>query len=218
MSDPAPTDAQRTPNPLLAACGRALEEALNRLVDLDAETKTRLAALDGRAVTLEFRQTSLAMRIAVDGTRLRVGPAFAADSALRVSTTPAALLALALMRGEGASPGRVDIAGDAELARRLEQILTRFAPDFDEACARAFGDVAGYPIARAVRAALAWSRSSAQTLARNTTEFLSEESRDLVAHAELGTFLDEVDALRERTDRLDARVRRLRTAHGTAGV
>jgi ubiquinone biosynthesis protein UbiJ len=218
MSNVSTANTQRTPNPLLAACGRALEGALNRLVDLDAETQTRLAALDGRAVTLEFRRTALALRIAVEHARLRVGPAFAGESALQVSTTPVALLALALTRGEGTSPGRVDIAGDAELARRLEQVVTRFAPDFDEAFARAFGDVAGYPIARAVRAVLTWSRSSAQALARNTAEFLREESRDLVAPAELGAFLDEVDALRERTDRLDVRVRRLRAARGTAGA
>ena len=219
---PASTDKtgdrnpERRPNPVLAALGRALEVALDRLVDLDPETRTALRSLDGRAITIDFRPTPLAMRIAVAGDRLRIGPAFEGDSALRVAASPAALLSLAFARGrEGAvTPGRVEIAGDAELARRVERIASRFAPDFDEAFARVFGDVAGFQIARAVRQGLAYAKKSAESLARDTAEFLTEESRDLVARPELDAFLDDVDALRERTDRLDARVRRLSASSG----
>lgn len=217
MSDPA-TGAARAPRPLFAVLGRALEAALNRLVDLDAETKSALSALHGRALTVDFKGALPSLRLTVDGERLRVGPAFEGDSALRVAATPGALLALALARGGESSvaPGRVEIAGDAELARRLERIASRFAPDFEEAFARTFGDVLGVPLARALRDALAWSRASARGLARDTAEFLAEEGRDVVARAELERFLDDVDALRERADRLDARVRRLGARHGSA--
>jgi ubiquinone biosynthesis protein UbiJ len=213
--------ASRRPNPLLAVLGRMLESVLNRAIDLDPDTRARLDALDGRAVTLDLAGSSgrmaPALRIAVGAGRLQVGPAFEGDSALRVSATPGSLIGLALARGRdgGLPPGRVSIAGDAELARRLEQLASRFAPDIDAAFARAFGDVAGFRIARAFRGAFAWSRTSAQSLARDTAEFLTEEGRDAVARAELDTFLDDVDALRERADRFAARVRRL-AAHGPA--
>jgi ubiquinone biosynthesis protein UbiJ len=201
--------AARAPNPLLAMLGRTLEGVLNRALDLDPDTRARVAALDGRAVTIEFRGTPLAMRIAVTRDRLVIGPAFGETSALRIAATPGALLAMALARGGASAPGRVEIAGDADLARHLEQIATRFAPDIDEAFARVFGDVAGHRIARAMRDAFAGARKSARSLARDAAEFLTEESRDLVARAELDAFLDDVDSLRERGERLEARVRRL---------
>ncbi|MGH8171918.1 MAG: SCP2 sterol-binding domain-containing protein, partial [Rhodanobacteraceae bacterium] len=124
MSDASTAAPPRAPNPILAVLGRALESALDRVLDLDQETRSELRSLDGRAVTVEFRNTPLAMRIAVNGDRLAIGPAFEGTSALRVAATPGALLSLALSRGrEGAiTPGTVDIAGDAELARRLERI------------------------------------------------------------------------------------------------
>jgi ubiquinone biosynthesis accessory factor UbiJ len=204
----------RRPNPVLAVLGRALEAALDRAIDLDPDTRQSLRALDGRALTVEFRDTPLAMRIAVVGDRLAIGPAFDGDSALRVSTTPSALIGLALARGrDGAvAPGRIDIAGDAELARRIERIATKFEPDFDEAFARVFGDVAGHRIAKGLRGALAGLRDSAHAFARDSADFLTEESRDIVAKAELEIFLDDVDALRERAERLEARVRRLAQA------
>jgi ubiquinone biosynthesis protein UbiJ len=211
MPEAIPASAARAPNPLLVALGRALETALNRLVDLDPDSRTRIAALDGRAITLDFQGSALSMRIAVERDRLRIGPAFAGTSALRVAATPGSVLALAFARGGAGAlaPGRIEIAGDAELARRLEQIATCFAPDFDEAFTRVFGDVIGMKIAHALRRGLNWSRTSARGWAQDTAEFLTEESRDLVAKAELETFFDEVDGLRDLVDQLDARVRRI---------
>ena len=214
MSDAsAPT---RTRNPVLDTLGRALEGVLNRVIALDPDTQARIAALDGRAVTLDLAGAlpaarGPALRIAVSGDRLQVGPAFEGASALRVAATPGSLLAMALARARDGElpPGKLEIAGDAELARRLEQIATRFAPDLDEAFARAFGDVIGFQLARALRRALAWSQRSATSFARDAAEFLTEEGRDLVARAELDSFLDEVDALRDRGDRLAARIARL---------
>jgi ubiquinone biosynthesis accessory factor UbiJ len=212
----------RTRNPVLATLGRALEGVLNRVVALDPDTQARIAALDGRAVTLDLAGASpamrgLALRIAVSGDRLQVGPAFDGVSALRVAATPGSLLALAFARARDGElpPGKLEIAGDAELARRLEQIATRFAPDLDEAFARAFGDVIGFQLARALRRALAWSQRASRSFARDTAEFLTEESRDLVARAELDTFLDEVDALRDRGDRLASRIARIAASRRT---
>jgi len=111
-------------------------------------------------------------------------------------------------------PGTIDIAGDADLARRLERIATRFSPDFDEAFVRVFGDVVGFQLARGLRRAFAASRDAARAFTRDAAEYLSEESRDIVAKPEIESFLDDVDALRERADRLDARVRRLALQRG----
>lgn len=214
------TDA-RTPNPLLAALGRALEAVLNRAVALDADTRTRLAALDGRAVSLTVAGTPLALRVQVEQGALRVGPAFAGDSALRVSATPGSLLSLALRRGGGESaipPGKVEIAGDAELARRLEKLASGYRPDIEEAFTRVFGDVAGVALARALGTALQGLRERGQRLVEDTAEYLVEESRDLVAPDEMHAFLDDVDALRERAERLEARLRRLADTAARAGA
>ncbi len=61
-------------------------------------------------------------------------------------------------------------------------------------------------LARAFAGAFAWGRESAQALALDAAEYLREESRDLVAPAEMELFLDDVDTLRERGDRLQARI------------
>jgi len=211
MSD----DRQR--NPLLDRLGRLLEAALNRAVALDDETQARLAGLEGRRIGIELRGTPLALAISVDGGKLRVGPHWQAASDLNLRAAPGSLLAFALRRGDGGStgsrqaPGKVDISGDAELARRVEKLLRGFRPDIEEAFAKTFGDTIGVPMAGALQAAFEWSRESAESLLRDSTEFLRDDSRDLVAPAEMDAFLDAVDALRERVDRLAARIDRAAT-------
>ncbi|MGA8276582.1 MAG: sterol-binding protein, partial [Rhodanobacteraceae bacterium] len=60
MPDPSVESDTRAPNAVLAALGLLLERAINSVLVLDAESRARLAAFDGRALTLKFRNTPLA--------------------------------------------------------------------------------------------------------------------------------------------------------------
>jgi ubiquinone biosynthesis protein UbiJ len=211
-------DVNRKPNPLLSRLGQALEAAINRGLSLDPDTREQLAKLDGRRIGVEFKPLDVALAITVDGERLRVGPHWQAERDLNLRASPASLLAFALRRGDDSvlQPGKVDISGDAELARQLEKAMRDFRPDIEEAFAQTFGDVLGVPIARAITGAFAWTRDSAKSFALDTAEFLRDETGDLVATPLAEQFYDDVDALSERTDRLEARIKRVeRVARGS---
>jgi ubiquinone biosynthesis accessory factor UbiJ len=200
--------ADRKPNPLLTRLGAALEAVLNRALALDPETHAQLATLEGRRIGIDLRSSGLALAISVHDGRLKVGPHWDKPADLNLRAAPASLIAFALRRRDDSvlPPGKVDISGDADLARRMEKLFRNFQPDIEEAFAKTFGDVLGVPLARGLHRALTWSRESALALAHDSAEFLREESRDLIAPAEMEQFLDEVDTLRERVDRLHARV------------
>lgn len=200
-------------HPIRAALGRALELALNRAVALDPETRAALGALEGRELALALQAPPLALRLKVEQGRLRVGPDLSTREAdLSVRTTLGAMLSQLLPgREANALPvGQVRISGDAELARRVQQLMQRYDPDIEEAFTNVFGDIAGVQVARALKRGLDWSRDTAATLVRDGAEYLSEESRDLVPKAELDVFLDEVDELRDAADRLERKVARVR--------
>jgi ubiquinone biosynthesis protein UbiJ len=213
--DRPPADAgpnRFLPRPLRVLAGRAMESALNRAVDLDPDTRSRLDKLDGRSVQVHLSGPELAVRISVQQGRLRVGPPEDGGS-LRVTASPGSLLAMAMRRDEdGVAPGKVDIAGDAELARRLERLARQYAPDVEEAFAKTFGDVIGVPLARALRDGLAHAKESVAHLTEDGADWLRDEGRIAVAPGEMDSFLDGVDAVRERTERAEARFARLERA------
>jgi ubiquinone biosynthesis accessory factor UbiJ len=197
------------PQPLRKLAGRALETALNHTLSLDPDTQQRLAALNGRSVQLHLRGPEIALAVTVEDARLKVGPP-QDDSQLRVAATPGSLLAMMFRRDDdGIAPGKVEIAGEAELARRLEKLASKFAPDFEEAFARTFGDVLGVPLAKAVRKGLAHARETATHLTEDGADWLRDEARVALAPGEVEGFLDGVDHLRERSERLESRVQRL---------
>lgn len=201
------------PRPLRQLAGRALERALNRVIVLDPETPAALAKLEGRRIGVHLQGAELAFDIAVQQGALRIEPPVqdGAKADLRVAATPFSLLALAMPReGDALPPGKVEIAGDAELARRLERLAREFAPDMEAAFARTFGEVAGVAIARALREATRRLRTGARHAAADTADWLRDEARLAVPRGELDDFLDDVDRVRERAERLQVRVQRLR--------
>ena len=204
--------------------GRALEAALNRAVALDRDTRDALQPLDGRSVVLalDAAETPLAMRLQVEGERLRVGPVDAEQTPdLAVRSTLGGVLSFGMQTllprllgkrddDEAAMPvGRMRIEGDAELARRLQRLAERFDPDWQQPFTAVFGDVIGVQIANGLAAALRQARVGGQKFAETAAEYLTEESRDVVPRAELDAFHDDVDTLRDDTERLAARIARL---------
>jgi ubiquinone biosynthesis protein UbiJ len=101
------------------------------------------------------------------------------------------------------------VSGDADLARRLQTLATRFDPDWQQPLVSLFGEVLGVQIAQGVRAALLKLRGMGSELATSAAEYVTEESRDVVARAELEAFHDDVDGLRDDVERLAARLNRL---------
>lgn len=191
--------------------GRALEAALNRALALDPDTREALAPLDGRRVSLALESPPLALDISVHQGHLQVGPPLHTPD-LAVRGTIGGLLGqlpFLAERGRTRPPGRLHVSGDADLARTLQQLASGFDPDWEQPFVSAFGEVVGVQVAHAAGAALRQVRRTADGLARSGAEYLTEESREVVAGAELGAFHDDVDALRDDVERLAARVARL---------
>ena len=160
---PSPLDA------LKPLAGRALEAALNRALALDPETRDALARLDGRHVSLALEAPPLALSLTVSGERLAVGPVDeSVEPDLAVRTTLGGLLAQLplLRREESTPPGRVRVSGDAELARHLQRLATRFDPDWQQPFVSVFGEVAGVQLANAFAGALRQLRALGSGLAR----------------------------------------------------
>ena len=202
---------------LKPVAGRALQAALNRALALDPDTRQALTALDGRHIDLTLEAPALAMRISVHGEALEVGPVGHREADLAVRSSLSGVLAqlplLAKSRGAQANTaGRVRVAGDAELARRLQQLAKGFDPDWQLPFVRVFGEVLGVQVANTLRSALQHARRGASDLAHTAAEFVTEESRDVVPRGELDAFHDDVDVLRDDLERLAARVQRLRGA------
>lgn len=203
---------------LKPVAGRALETALNRALALDADTRAALKPLDGRRISIALQAPPLALQVAVDGERLRVGPA-RDEADLSVRSTFGGFLSQLpfLRRDDAAGSARLHVSGDAELAQRLQKLAARFDPDWQQPFVEVFGEVLGVQVANALKAGFLQAKSLGEGLARNSADYVVEETRDVVGRDELNAFHDDVDALRDDVERVASRVARLVAARSDGG-
>ena len=186
---------------------RPIEEMLNRRIAGSGRARAMVAGLAGRSLELRFAATPFRLRIAAAQDALSLRPAADETADAVIEGTPLSFLRLATGgAAKSIRAGGMDVRGDAEVAEGFRRLLEVARPDIEEEISRFTGDAAAHYIAGAARHAADFARRAGDSLARSTSEYLTEESRDLPVRLEVEEFLDGVDRLREAVDRLDARV------------
>lgn len=180
---------------------------LNRNIAASSRAQDLCERLEGRSLGVQVEGLRLHVVARIESQRIVLAQEAHGEPDATVSGTPLTLLS---MVGPGARArlrsGAVTISGDADIAQSFQDLMRAAQPDFEEELSRLVGDVTAHQIGNVVRAAGGWSRKAAATLAANVSEYLQEESRDLVTRTELEEFLASVDELRELGDRLQARL------------
>ncbi|HZP12480.1 MAG TPA: SCP2 sterol-binding domain-containing protein [Nevskiaceae bacterium] len=194
------------------ACA-ALEVALNRYLRLEPSAIAECARLSGR--TIELRVQSLHWSFFIQF--IPTGVIVSADEPGKVDVTVSApltafaKLGAASARGDDALPAGIQVEGDAELLTRFNKLIASIGFDLEEVLAKYLDDGAAHRLAQGLKDLLGWGRKTADTLMLDTAEYLREETGDLARASDVEEWSEGVDDLRERADRLEARLARLET-------
>ena len=190
-----------------------LETALDLYLKQDPRAMERAAALEGKCIALSVIGTPLTFYFLPDRQSVQVlghyeGPV---DTHLRGSPLGYARLGMA-DREDALFQGAVQIEGDTEIGEQFQTLLAGVDLDWEEKLSQVTGDVIAHQAGKFARQARRLISDGAETLARDSSEYLQEEARLLPTRAEVNYFLADVDTLRTDTDRLEARVKRLLNA------
>lgn len=183
---------------------RATEAVLNRLIELDPGAPALVEAMGDRMLQVHLEQVGIDLFFRGTGASLTVCAESPETPATTIRGTPLALMAMA-SPGNKSPGGDVTISGDAELARRFEQMIRRLDPDWEAGLSEHFGDFFGHQIFAFLGKGREVTRRVAEVGTAQTGAWLGEESGLLVNRVEFGAFTREVDALREAVDRLAQR-------------
>ena len=185
------------------------------LLDRGTQRSTTAAALcarlEGKTLQISPGNVAPAVHFAVTEGHLQLKHGAAEKPDAELTATPVNLLRLAGDDPEGAiRAGYVKVSGDTEVADDFRTLLNIVRPDWEEELSRVTGDVIAHEAARAVRGVAGWARRARITLGRSLAEYLTEESRDLVAHTEVQEFCAGVDEVSAGVERFEARLQLLR--------
>jgi ubiquinone biosynthesis accessory factor UbiJ len=191
---------------------RLLERSCARARAESSRASELLANLAGKRLAVRVLGTPWAEQpicIDSDGVTLSCVSGGAAADATLVGA-PVSLLALA-----GSDPeapirrGDVRIEGDAPLAQQYRELARFLVPDLEGTLSGLMGRSAAHLATRGVHTATDFVKDTTLRSVQNLAEFLAHESGDLVSRHEAEHFLSGADELRERLDRLEARLAEL---------
>ena len=189
------------------------EAAINRLLQLDPDTRVRLGALEDKVIRLRLGNVEpieIYVLPSASGVQLRETHERPPDVTLSGDVPVFARLTLRRFVPEIVAAGEVQISGDIDLGRRFQHILEKLDVDWEEPAARILGDVAAHQLGNAVRGVARWSRHALHTLGQDAAEYLQEESRLLPLHTRAAAFRQAVEAMHAEANKLETRVARLR--------
>jgi ubiquinone biosynthesis accessory factor UbiJ len=195
-----------------------IQAAIDRNVAGSPRARELLAQLEGRSFVVKIRYTPWLARLEARAGRLLLGRSHDEIADTLLAGTPLALLGM--LREPPADVirrGDVTLTGNGEVAERFQELALLLKPDLEESLAGVIGDVPAHGLGQLLRRALDYGRGSARTAGLNVGEYLAHEKRMLVPRAEAGDFLAGVDALRESTDRVAARVQALENRRSGSG-
>ena len=199
---------------------RPFEDLLNRGISASGEATRLSQTLAGRRLCIELRGLPVSLQITATEQGIALSDQADSPADCTLSGLPLSLARLGLTGDPDVfRKGAVSISGDPVLAQDFQRLLDLARPDWEEELSRLVGDVAAHQLGNAARGLMRWSLQAADTLGRDTSEYLREESRDLPTRFEVDEFLDQVDELSGDIDRAEARLQRLeRRASGPAGI
>lgn len=190
-----------------------LERVANRALDYAPLTRMQLHKLAGKSLGIELRRPHFPLLVSVTRKGLLFqshweggadvtlrGPAIALLRQLREgNNTPASLM----RHG-------IELEGDQALARQFIAVLRDLDIDLESALGDLIGDLAAHQAVEAARSGLDWLGRAGKTLLQQSRHLLAEERKVVVTTHQFEDFRSRVEQLREDTDRLEARLQRLR--------
>jgi ubiquinone biosynthesis accessory factor UbiJ len=199
-------------NMLNATLVTLVEQGLNRLLARDPVTLRALDRLSGRVIALQINSpVAMTLFLIPNNEGLQLQQHYGAEPDATLAGSASALLRLVSSEDKAAALfGKgVTISGDSALANRLQTILADADIDWEGLLADQIGDLPAYQAARFLRQQGSYWRQTGSSLSHNLGEYLQEEARLLPPRAELEAFMADVDNLRQRSDRLEARLQRI---------
>lgn len=197
---------------LLLACA---ERSLNALLARDPAAPNRLRRLAGKRLLLRLERPSIDLLVAFhrEGLSLLSAAQAGQSDADAVVEVDSETLG-ALLSGEPLKQlmfsGRLSLRGQTHLLEQTRALLLDLDLDWEGTLAEWLGDTPAHGLAGGLRHVARFGRHGYRELRADLTDYVFEEARLLAGHTQREALRDHLTELAIATDRLEARIDRLR--------
>lgn len=191
---------------LSTAALAGLEKLINTALRYDPGTRIALGKLAEQVLAVHVTNPAITLYLIPDTQGLRLLGQWEGEVHTQLRGSLPALMQLARSDTTSFANSGVEVTGNTGLLIDLQRLLKNLDIDWEEALSEVFGDILGHQSANVIRSGVNYTRDRASEAKRLLSEFLTEELQTLPSKNELEHFYADVDELRLRADRFEARV------------
>lgn len=197
------------------ACRTVVERVLSRYVTLGAND-SELLQIAGKTVALNLVPPGVTIVFCFTPNGVQVLPHSSVASDLQISGSPLGLLEVATdgENQKGLFDGSLDVQGDQETARKMQNLFASIHASGKARIARCFGPSLARILFAADQSARQWAGEVGENLREDVSEFLQEEICVVPAKKEAEAQFAAINGLRDAVALLEARIERMEQSLG----
>ncbi len=194
---------------LSSALALTMEKAVNTALKFDPGTRHQLTKIADKTLAIKCAQPDITLFISANAEQISISAHNELASTTELSGNLFKLLALLFRPASSLADSGVRVEGQVSLLASYQQLIKNLDIDWQDAASSLIGELPAHQLANVVGKAKNWAGARARPLPTFFSEFLTEELRAVPHRAELENFADDVEQLRQKTDRLNALLRTL---------
>ncbi|MCK5896977.1 MAG: SCP2 sterol-binding domain-containing protein [Cocleimonas sp.] len=187
----------------------SIETALNVWLKLDNKTLPKFNMMQGKIICLQITGLDLTLYFLPAHSDIAVMGNYVGEPDTTIKGAPITLMRLGISSNSGKTllESNASIEGDTQLGAEFSRILSEVDIDWENILSTFVGDVIAEHAGQVAYSSKEWVKDLNHTFPSTTSDYLTDETQLVPAAEEVNHYLDQVDQLRMRVDRLDARVK-----------
>ncbi len=200
--------------PLNQVSAAMIQSVARKVIALDPEAANGLSSFDDKVIKIEIEDFGLCYFFSFEGGTLTVSNDDSRPVSAAINGNLAAFMAAAANEHSVDSifKGELHFSGEIGTAKRFQEFAQSLEIDWQEPIARALGDPIGHTLTTGLQAFGGWLLNTGRSTRQDISEYLQEEIKVTPPAAEQQLFFEQVDQARSKTDRLAARIKKLKQA------
>lgn len=196
---------------LIQAGLASVETAVNKALDFDPATFTKLSALSPKVLALHFERPEFSIYVRfLNGVQLLSHYDGEPEAALKGPVSAFINLAKNTDKQAALMQSDIQIQGSSQLALSLADVMGQLNIDYEAMIAQLTGPVAAHVIGKNLRSAASWLTNTSNKFKQDSVEYVRDELQLAPHKLEGESRYADIQKIKMDTERLEARIQRLK--------
>ena len=192
---------------MIASLNTLIVSSFNRYLDCDPERAQALENINDKILSITIKEANFTLIMQVQNARF-----FEADLSQQIDAS--IIVSMHVLSGKMGGQdqnqllkdGIIEIQGDSHVASVFNKVMNEIEIDWQDVISKYTGDIVARQITTGAKSVASVLRRLGDNLRLDVRDYLQDDLQIAVTESEVEHFVEQVDDLRARTDRLEARL------------